>query len=84
MTDEGCQLVHQDDTKMDEQALHYLEAKEFISLIPAGDNKFLVRLENDGLTYFEDKFDRVKWFLLDNAIAFFALIVAIISLIRTF
>lgn len=84
LTDSGENLIHQTDTDITEKELQFLAAKEFISLLPAGDNEFYVRLDAFGLTYFEDKESRIIDYLLDNWIAFIALIVAIISLIRTF
>lgn len=80
----GENLVRQGLTGMDEKSLRFLAAKGLISLESAGNNAFNIRVEHAGLTYFDDRSIRLKQFLLDNIIGFFALIVAIISLIRTF
>ena len=84
LSDGGKDLVRQGLTGMDEKSLRFLAAKGVISLVPAGNNTFQIRVEHAGLTYFDNRSIRIRRFLWDNAIAFFALIIALISLIRTF
>jgi len=59
----GCDLVHQADAAAGEAGLRFLSAKSLISLLPAGDGEFWIRIEHPGLVYFDDKRERrITWF----------------------
>lgn len=87
LTDHGQKPIHEDASEMDRQRLVRLKNKGLIRLPAAGDNKVIVIIEDAGESYFEDRSERIRDFFLhyalNNLIAFGALVVAIISLLRT-
>ena len=70
LTDNGCIFVHQTKTGIDEATLRLLDAKDFISLEPAGDNEFWIVMQDKGLTYFSDKAEKKADFVKEHIVSF--------------
>lgn len=66
----GCKLVFGPDSGLSEAEMRFLSAKGFVSLLPAGDNKFIIRVESVGLTYFSDKQEALTLFLREHLFSF--------------
>ena len=66
----GCKPVHQDTSGMCEEQLRFISAKGLVSLLPAGDNKFVVILEPAGLAYFSNKSEKLEDFIKEHIASF--------------
>lgn len=88
LTDQGQKPILEEHTGLTRIQLTRLSEKYLISLRPAGDNRLRVFIEDAGKVYFENRAERIQdriiQYTLSNWIALAALIVAVISLLRTF
>ncbi len=66
----GSRIVRAPSTGISDSELRFLSAKGLISLSPAGNNAFYIRLEKPGLTYFSDKQEARSAFLREHLFTF--------------
>lgn len=77
LSNNGCDLVHQEQAELSVSDLKLLSAKGFITMRPAGDNEFWIKLEPAGLIYFEEKSNKRNEFLLKSV--FVPILVSVIA-----